>query len=250
MAGITSKNHEIETLNSAFDPAHHWFDTLGYAGWTFESNNENSLPDGFFRKGDVVIWVEHTRAWPDYGIKGSRLPGKDGFKIDLQKSLKDYVQGCICCDVSSAVVNKYLSSPEYKSSFLGFVREAVSSPSHKFIFEEESIYIKYCPTESCKMDLSVYKGLRVCFSGLENIEPSPLIPHAIFEQAIKVKEEKFLKISATRAENWLFIEIPWGYFYDDNIPLTSSVFDKIFTIEFDSDDNNNACYKPTMRFPL
>lgn len=228
----TSKGHEKKVLSSIFSDSKDFFEKMGYIGYEYKGNDGNGVPDGVFQKGASKIWVEHTQARLNYGNKGSRLPGLDGFCKDVQHELlKEGYKGCMCFDISYLIADKYLSSPEFKAEILNMARSAIGS-SAEFVDEGRRIFVKYCPTEKCCLQsLNDYKGLRVTPSQWHNIEFCQTIPLALYDECVRVKEGKYQKNTDERNENWLFIEIPWGYTFEEDLPEKSVYFDRIFLVE-------------------
>ena len=96
-----SKQNEVSVLKSVFSDIQ-FFEGLGYSGYSFYTNSENGIPDGFFKNKESVIWIEHSEAKPNYGKKKSHLEGSEGFCERVQERLfKDGVRGCICFDISN-----------------------------------------------------------------------------------------------------------------------------------------------------
>lgn len=233
MVDKSSKNHEIRVLNTAFYNSRALFDELGYSGYSFISRVEGEgVPDGYFKKGTSNIWVEHTEAKPNYGRKGERLSGFDGFCEDVRKALSPEIEGCICCDIPSSVVEHYLSDANFKKVFLDIIRAMVVSETKHYEDSENSVYLKFCSKEKCRVDLTNYKGLRVTKNGFHNLEFCKIIPMSVFETILASKESKYKANTVIRDENWLFIEIPFGYsFRDEQLPTKTQYFDKVFMLE-------------------
>ena len=241
----TSKEHEINVLSSVFLDSKDFFDNMGYIGYEYEGRDGEGVPDGIFRKGTSEIWVEHTQARLNYGNKGSLLPGIDGLcKYVQHELLKKGYKGCLCFDISSMVADNYLSSSEFKKEILDMASSAIASG--KDDDEERSIFVRYCPTEKCCLkNLNEYKGLRVTTSNWHNIEFCQTIPLDLYKKCIRIKEQKYKQNTNKRDENWLFIEKPWGYTFEKDLPKDSVFFDKIFIVEQSCKDGREV-YLPQL----
>ena len=228
-----SKEHEVNVLSSVFNNSKRVFEDLGYIGYSFDSRDGDGVPDGFFTNGSSTIWIEHTQARLNYGKKGSVLPGYDGFCNDIQRELlKEANKGCVCFDIPSSLADLYFSHSDFRSEVLDIVRKVIES-SAEFVDDERKMYVKYCSPETCCLkNLIDYKGLRVTVSRWHNIEFCHIIPRTIYDECLSIKEQKYRANISPRDENWLFIEVPWGYsFRLNDLPKHSSYFDKIFIVE-------------------
>ena len=232
MVDKTSKEHEIRVLESVFKNSTALFDELGYSGFVFKQRKEcNGVPDGFFENGKATIWVEHTEAKPNYRKKGERLSGFEGFCEDVRKALSSEIKGCVCCDIPSSVAEFYLGNANYKKDFLNIIRNMVNSDTKDYEDIEKGICLKYCSIEECKVELASYKGLRIIHQGVHNLEFCKTIPLSVYEMILASKEVKYKGNPSFRNENWLFIEIPFGYTFDDEyLPMETGYFDKVFML--------------------
>lgn len=246
MQGRSSKEHEIDVLTSVFRDSKSFFEELGYIDYVYITRRGKGIPDGLFCKGSETIWVEHTQARLNYGMKGSLLPGNDGLCNDVQRVfLKEGLKGCICFDVPSSFADQYFQSQSFRKQVLNVVRQVVCS-SEDYFDSARNIHIKYCTPKECFLkSLDEYKGLRVIVSQLNNIELCRVIERGIFEKCVSIKEHKYKDNENTRTANWLFIEQPWGYLFRNDLPSRSKYFDKIFTVELDF-KNDKECYIPTL----
>lgn len=241
-----SKEHEVKVLRSVFIDSKKVFDDLGYIGFTFDSLDCNGVPDGLFSNSIYKIWVEHTQARTNYGEKGSVLPGFDGFCNDVQRKLvKEGMKGCLCFDIPSSFADLYFSSQDFRSKVLEIARMVIKS-SNEYVDDEQNIYVKYCSVENCCLDnLNDYKGLRVIVSQWHNIGFNRIIPRTVYDECLKIKEQKYRDNRSSRDENWLFIEEPWGYSFQNDIPQESRFFDKVFVVKYDFKDGKD-CFVPRL----
>ena len=238
MNGEKSKEHEIVVLKSIFEESAPFFNKMGYLGYVFENRLEDGIPDGIFRCNDSEIWIEHTQANLNYGEKASIMRDKTGFCIDMQRSLrKEGFTGCFCLDIPSSIIAEYFDSPEIRNEFLNIARNAVNNNT-EYSNKERNINIKYClPNSINPKILNRNKGLRIIVSQLDNCDFCPSINKEIYKKIIASKENKYKKNSNSRNENWLMIEIPEDYYYNNNdIFCKTDYFDKIFVVENQSFD--------------
>ena len=231
MVKKTSKNHEKEFLESFFVHNKEKLETLGYCGYSFEHRLDcNGVPDGSYVENNRTIWIEHSEANPNYGEKGKRLVGKEGFCLDVGESLFNEVKGCICCDISSQIADRYLNDNKFKMFFLEKIRSVITS-NQEYIDDALNIRIKYCSPERCLFDLSSYNGLRVRVQGFRNFEFNSILSIDVLNKIIKNKERKYKDNLFIRDENWLIVEIPFGYsFRDDELPYLTDYFDRVMLV--------------------
>ena len=241
-----SKEHEIDVLTSVFNDSRDYFDGLGYSGYRFESRQGEGVPDGLFCDGKHTVWIEHTQANLNYGEKGSLLHGYKGFCIDVQRELlKEGKGGCLCFDIPSTLADEYLHSKNTKKELLGIARRVIAE-SKEYVDTERNIHIQYCKPLECRhINLEDYNGFRVMALQFHNVELCQKLPQEIYDKCVSIKEQKYKDNQGERDENWLFIEIPWGHSFGNDLPKTTNYFDKIFIVER-KPSKNKEIYAPKL----
>ena len=138
-----------------------------------------------------------------------------------------------------------LKADKAKKELLGIARRVIAE-SKEYVDTERNIHIQYCkPLECSHINLEDYNGFRVMALQFHNVELCQKLPQEIYDRCVSIKEQKYKDNQGERDENWLFIEIPWGHSFGNDLPKTTNYFDKIFIVKR-KPSKNKEIYAPKL----